>query len=72
MKYASVWVIASGTAMSLILGLAAPVEQTAQRRASGSDVAANGVCAPFIANDVRYAEVELRLDAPEPRTRFEF
>jgi len=72
MKNASVWIIGSATALSLILGLVAPIEGAMQRQASAPDFAGNGSCVPFIANDVRYAEVELRLDAPERRPSFGF
>ncbi len=71
LKNASVWVIASGTALSLVLGLVAPVDEAVKRR-NASDVAANVSCTPFIANDVRHAEVELRLDATVSRPSFDF
>lgn len=71
MRNASVWVIASGAALSLILGLVAPIDEAAERR-NGSDLTANTVCVPFVASDAHYVKVEWRPDAPERAPTFDF
>lgn len=75
MKNANVWVICGGLALSLIAGLAAPLDESRQRaqtRRSDGSVASIDSCAPFIARGVRYAEVELRLDPEEREASFGF
>jgi|SRR5690606_2465341 len=76
MKHANVWVICSGLGLSLILGLVAPLEglepPDASRQTGVADFVSTGPCVPFVADDVRYAEVELRLDSVDLRPRFEF
>ena len=75
MKNANAWVICGVLVSSLILGLVAPLDESAEpasHRSNGTDLAAMPSCAPFTVKSVKYAEVDLRLGADKPQASFGF
>ena len=76
MKNANVLVICGGLALSLILDLAAPLEEMGERarREHSGELTAVGSCAPSV-SDVEYAKVDLQIGsdgADQSRVRLEF